>query len=117
MDCGAFDFFSGRWPNSGNALFDSVIWLASADARPAEISAIMALLGPMCSSIPHEKRTPHRAGAQYARDKTIPTKVHHREKAFVGIRADAARDRRGTNSGKGRNKERAAEGFTSPVRR
>ena len=19
MDCGAFDFFSGRWPNSGNA--------------------------------------------------------------------------------------------------
>ena len=82
-------------------LFDSVIWLASADAPTAEISAIMAFALPMCSLVfLDEENSSSGWGAILPGTRRYQRKVQHHKKAFVGIRADAARDRRGTNSGK-----------------
>ena len=66
-------------------LFDSIVWLTSADAPTTEIATIMAFALPMCSLVFSTRRTPHRAGAQYARGKTIPTKGPASRKSFRRI--------------------------------
>lgn len=110
MDCGAFDFFLVAGQIAAMLLFDSVIWLASADAPTAEISAIMAFALPMCSLVFLDEKNSSSGwgaicpGQDDTDERSTIAKRLSSEFALTPREVDVA-----LILAKGRNKERAAE--------